>query len=59
MIALDCLTRATSPLRGLFRRDDLLNEKFALDEGALMAPQRPALGVRINAHVLAKYTAQR
>jgi hypothetical protein len=36
--------------------NDLLSEKFVLGEGALMVPQRPGLGVRIDEHVLAKFS---
>jgi D-galactarolactone cycloisomerase len=40
-------------------RDDLLNDKFILQDGALMVPQRPGLGIHIKEAVLAKYSAQR
>ena len=40
-------------------RDDLLVEKFALEEGVLKVPQGPGLGVTVNENVLAKYLTQR
>jgi D-galactarolactone cycloisomerase len=40
-------------------RDDLLRDKFALDGGALIVPQRPGLGIRVDESVLAKYSAPR
>lgn len=40
-------------------RDDLLKESFVLDNGALLVPQQPGLGIHINERVLAKYSARR
>jgi D-galactarolactone cycloisomerase len=46
--------RTRNPLR-----DDLLHDKFVLNDGALLVPQRPGLGIRIDESILAKYGAQR
>jgi D-galactarolactone cycloisomerase len=46
--------RTRNPLR-----DDLLHDKFVLNDGALLVPQRPGLGIRIDESILAKYSAQR
>src|SRR5690242_2266393 len=39
-------------------RDDLLKESFVLDNGALLVPRKPGLGVQINEPMLAKYGAR-
>ena len=46
--------RTRNPLR-----DELLCEDFVLDQGALLVPQGPGLGVKINEEVLAKYSTKR
>jgi D-galactarolactone cycloisomerase len=46
--------RTRNPLR-----DELLCEKFVLEQGALLVPQGPGLGVKINEEVLAKYCTER
>jgi D-galactarolactone cycloisomerase len=40
-------------------RDELLIDQFDLNDGALLVPQRPGLGCRIDESILAKYSAQR
>jgi D-galactarolactone cycloisomerase len=40
-------------------RDELLIDQFDLNDGALLVPQRPGLGIRIDESILAKYSAQR
>jgi D-galactarolactone cycloisomerase len=40
-------------------RDELLCEKFALDQGALLVPKGPGLGVQVNGDVLSKYRTAR
>ena len=40
-------------------RDELLCEKFALDQGALLVPQGPGLGVNVNDDMLSKYRTAR
>jgi D-galactarolactone cycloisomerase len=42
-------------------RDELLHEQFVavLDQGALLVPSRPGLGVKVNEKVLSKYRAER
>jgi D-galactarolactone cycloisomerase len=46
--------RTRNPLR-----DELLHENFVLDQGALLVPLGPELGVKINDEVLTKYGAER
>ncbi len=50
----DEFDRTHNPLR-----DELLSDKFILNDGALTVPKRPGLGIRIDESVLAKYGAQR
>jgi D-galactarolactone cycloisomerase len=40
-------------------RDELLHDSFVLEQGALLVPQGPGLGVKINKEVLAKYCTER
>jgi D-galactarolactone cycloisomerase len=40
-------------------RDELLHDSFVLEQGALLVPQGPGLGVKINEEVLAKYCTER
>ncbi|MDJ0895639.1 MAG: mandelate racemase/muconate lactonizing enzyme family protein [Alphaproteobacteria bacterium] len=44
--------RTPNPLR-----DDLLEERFVLEDGALKVPDRPGLGVRVREDVLAQYSS--
>ncbi len=44
--------RTPNPLR-----DDLLEDRFALEHGALKVPDRPGLGVTVREEVLAKYSS--
>jgi D-galactarolactone cycloisomerase len=46
--------RTRNPLR-----DELLHDNFVLERGALLVPQGPGLGVKINEEVLAKYRTKR
>ena len=46
--------RTRNPLR-----DELLHDNFVLERGALLVPQGPGLGVKINEEVLPKYSTKR
>jgi D-galactarolactone cycloisomerase len=40
-------------------RDELLCEKFALDQGALLVPQAPGLGLNVNDDMVSRYRTER
>jgi hypothetical protein len=40
-------------------RDELLSDQFFLEQGTLLVPQGPGLGVTVNDNVLVRYGAER